>query len=188
MNYLVLKEEIVPFTLKYSTRARRMRITIAPGGTLVVTVPNTMNENLMRSFLVSNTDWILTKIQYSKSLPERKERRDTQAEYLHYKEAARTLVQEKIATLSAVYAVTYKKISIKNQKTLWGSCSRTGNLSFNYKLAIIDEKYAEYIIVHELCHLREFNHSKRFWDLVAKTIPNHKEIRKKLKEKGYALL
>lgn len=72
-------------------------------------------------------------------------------------------------------------MAIRNQKSRWGSCSTKGNLNFNYKLAIIPSHLADYVIVHELCHLGEFNHSQKFWDLVAKTMPGYKEMRNELK-------
>ncbi len=71
-----------------------------------------------------------------------------------------------------------------NQRTKWGSCSKKGNLNFNYKIALMPEKIADYIVVHELCHLKEFNHSRKFWNLVVKIIPDYLEIKKELKNKS----
>lgn len=187
INHALLNGELIPFDLTVSKKAKRMRITIAYGGKLMVTIPKNMGADRMRIFLLSKANWILTKIAYSKSLPERKKEEDIESEYLHFKEEARLLVEKKITKFNALYNFTYKEIRIKNQKTLWGSCSRQGNLNFNYKLALISEQCADYIVVHELCHLREFNHSYRFWNLVAQTIPHHKKIRKELKEKGFSL-
>jgi predicted metal-dependent hydrolase len=67
------------------------------------------------------------------------------------------------------------------QRSRWGSCSRKGNLNFNYKLIQLPQELADYIVVHELCHLKQFNHSHAFWNLIAETIPNHIELRKILK-------
>ncbi len=85
------------------------------------------------------------------------------------------------------YTFLYSRISIRNQSSRWGSCSRKGNLSFNYRLALLPPRLADYIIVHELCHLGEFNHSKKFWDLVALTIPDWQKLRVELKEHGKRL-
>lgn len=75
----------------------------------------------------------------------------------------------------------YNKITIRGQKTRWGSCSRRGNLSFNFMLMQFPESVIDYVLVHELCHLKEMNHSEKFWSLVQTIIPNYKELRGKLK-------
>ena len=97
------------------------------------------------------------------------------AEYAHYKEQARTLVHQKIAYWNTFYNFSYNRVSIKNQKTRWGSCSSKGNLNFHYRIALLPEPLADYLIVHELCHLGQMNHSQAFWDLVGQTIPDYRE-------------
>jgi predicted metal-dependent hydrolase len=96
---------------------------------------------------------------------------------------ARILVAARIAHLNCFYGYRIGKISIRNQKTRWGSCSRRGNLSFNYRLIYLPPAHQDYIIAHELCHLGQFNHSKDFWALVAHAVPNAKLIRKELRTK-----
>ncbi len=73
------------------------------------------------------------------------------------------------------------KVSVRAQKTRWGSCSAKGNLSFNYKLMRFRQEVIDYVIIHELCHLKEMNHSKRFWNLVSSYCPEYKKLRKELK-------
>ena len=107
--------------------------------------------------------------------------------YLENKNKALEIVKERIEYLNAFYNYKWNKISVKNQKTRWGSCSRRGNLNFNYKIALLPQKSSDYIIVHELCHLGEFNHSQKFWDLVAKTVPDYKEARRDLRKNGLML-
>lgn len=104
--------------------------------------------------------------------------------YLKHKEGARALVHERLAYWNQFYNFTYKKVFIKNQKTRWGSCSKSGNLNFSYKLVFLPVHLVDYVIVHELCHLGEFNHSANFWALVSKTTPNHKHLKNELKHKG----
>lgn len=103
------------------------------------------------------------------------------SEYVKHKEAARSLARERILYYNQVYGFKVGRIAIKNSKTRWGSCSKKGNLNFNYKIALLPPEMADYVIVHELCHLGEFNHSARFWALVERTVPDWKGIRKKFK-------
>ena len=102
-------------------------------------------------------------------------------EYLKYKNRARGLAQKRLVYFNQFYGFKYHRIFIKKQKTRWGSCSKKGNLNFNYKIALLPPKLADYIIVHELCHLKEFNHSKEFWNLVAENFPDYKKIRKEIR-------
>ncbi len=99
------------------------------------------------------------------------------AHYELHKETARTIVHERIAYWRTVLPVVPNRISIKAQSTRWGSCSTKGNLNFNYRLALIPIELVDYVVVHELCHLIEFNHSPRFWDRVAEHLPDY-ELRK----------
>ncbi|MEK7664803.1 MAG: M48 family metallopeptidase [Patescibacteria group bacterium] len=101
--------------------------------------------------------------------------------FLKNKERARKIVEEKIGKFNAFYKFKFYKVRIKNQKTRWGSCSKKRNLNFNYKIVFLENKLADYLVVHELCHLAEFNHSYKFWNLVEKTIPDYLKINKELK-------
>ncbi len=96
-----------------------------------------------------------------------------------YKKEAQQLVMEKLDTLSSVIPFSYASVTIKNTKTRWGSCSSKRNLSFHYKILFLPDDLVEYLLVHELCHLQEMNHSKKFWDLVDRFCPNY-ESKKKL--------
>ncbi len=103
----------------------------------------------------------------------------------HYqinKNSARALIMARINYFAQAYGVTTKRIAIRNQKTRWGSCSKAGNLNFNYKLIFLSPDLIDYVIVHELCHLIEFNHSPKFWLQVAKAIPDYGNLRKKLQK------
>ena len=107
-------------------------------------------------------------------------RRGKRKQFLEYKEEARELARRRIEYFNQMYGFKFNTISIRNQKTRWGSCSRKGNLNFNYKIALLPARLSDYIIVHELCHLGEFNHSSKFWNLVAQTIPDYSARRKEL--------
>ena len=107
---------------------------------------------------------------------------DSKALYEKYKEEARELVLGRLEYFNRFYGLLWNRVSIRNQKTRWGSCSKKKNLNFHYKLALVPAPLADYVVVHELCHLKEFNHSGRFWDLVAETIPDHQRRRKELQK------
>ena len=107
--------------------------------------------------------------------------RRNRKQYLKVRDAARALVHSRVAHFNRHYGFKIKKIFIKNHKSRWGSCSEKGNLNFNYKLLYLPSAISDYIIVHELCHLAEFNHSPRFWSLVVRTIPNYEELKRELR-------
>lgn len=111
----------------------------------------------------------------------RRRRKPSKIGFEKYKHAARALVLQKLEKFNAVYNFSYKKIFIKNHTSRWGSCSKLGNINFNYKVVLLPEHLANYVIVHELCHLGQFNHSRAFWELVAKTIPNFRACRQELR-------
>jgi len=105
--------------------------------------------------------------------------------YTANKEAARALVHERVEHFLGHYGTWHGivpgKIAIRNQRSRWGSCSKKGNLNFNYKLVFLPPEVRDYVIVHELCHIKEFNHAKPFWALVAETVPEYKALRKQLR-------
>lgn len=91
---------------------------------------------------------------------------------------------QKLAQFNQYYDLAWGKVAIRNQKTRWGSCSKNGNLNFHYRIIFLPESLQDYIIVHELCHLKMFNHSKEFWDLVGEQVSSHKECRRNLRKFG----
>jgi hypothetical protein len=99
-----------------------------------------------------------------------------------YRMQAAKLINERADKLSARLGLTYNRIIIRGQKTRWGSCSHKGNLSFNWKLIMAPEPVIDYVIIHELAHLKEMNHTKRFWELVAEHCPRWCEHKKWLKD------
>lgn len=179
-----LSNQILPYTLTVSRLAKHLRMKISRDAKLSITIPYGLREEKVESFIQEKSDWILLKLAYFKSLPQLPSRGDTEKEYRKLKDEALVFVQTKIIQLNMHYTFSYNQIRIKNHKTLWGSCSRKNNLNFNYKIIQLPIPLAEYIIVHELCHLKEFNHSKRFWDLVAVAIPDHKARRWELRTTG----
>jgi predicted metal-dependent hydrolase len=99
-----------------------------------------------------------------------------------YRTEAAKVISERIDKLSSQMGISYKQISIRGQKTRWGSCSRKRSLNFNWKLIMAPEPVIDYVIIHELAHLKEMNHSKKFWELVAQYCPTWREHKKWLKQ------
>ena len=104
-----------------------------------------------------------------------------------YRKEARRVLTERVKEYAALMGVTYKKVFIKDQKTRWGSCSRQGNLNFNFRLVMAPDEILTYLVVHELCHRVHPNHSKAYWALVESYYPRCREARKWLREQGSAL-
>ena len=100
---------------------------------------------------------------------------------LWLKHKAKIYIPGRVKELSGLTGFRYNRVTIRSQKTRWGSCSAGGTLSFNYRLIRYREKVVGYIIIHELCHLKELNHSKRFWKLVEKFCPGYKNLKRELR-------
>jgi len=172
----------IEYEERRSARARKVGLTIYPDCRVVVTVPRDAGPDEASALVKRYADWITGQLKRLAGqrdcvfLP--RGRRD----YLKHKERARSFAHSCLAYHNVRYGFVYGRISIKNQKSSWGSCSVRGNLNYNYRIVHLPARLAEYIIVHELCHLSEFNHSKRFWALVAAAIPDHKERRKALRK------
>lgn len=173
------------YTLKRSARARSMRITIYPTGDVRVTAPRLMPEFLVRRFVASKEEWISRKVEEFKSRPVAPKRiqwgTGKRREYVAHRKAAHALAVEKVRYFAEKYGVSFGTITIRNQKTRWGSCTKKGNLSFSYRIVFLPEELQNYLIVHEVCHIREFNHSRAFWELVGQEEPNYRELRRKLR-------
>lgn len=179
---IALEDNKVVYTLKKSRRTKRMRLSVDCNGTVVVTVPNGFKETIVDSFVQEKRNWIFSKLELFKEFNSNFNVRYTRKDYITYKEAALTLITERAEYFSNLYGYKYNRISIKDQRTRWGSCSKKSNLNFNYKILFLPKDIQDYIILHELCHLKEPNHSKQFWNLVSNILPNHKESRRELKQ------
>lgn len=176
------------YTVRESARAKYLRLTVYPDGRVVLTKPKRSSMGRALRFLDDRQKWI----EAIKSKIERRQRRNppvvdiprlrrgTKA-HKEVVERARKLVHSRLPYFAPIYNVKYNRVAIKSQKTLWGSCSRKGNLNFNYKIAFLPPDVADYLIVHELCHLIEQNHSPRFWAEVARTQSDPKTLRRKLR-------
>lgn len=157
-----LRKNKVEYTLRVSKRARRMRLAVYCDGSFVVTAPRNISESIIEQFIIQKSQWVIDKLEYFRNVSGQVLAKGAKKDYTAYKDMALALAQKRIEYFNKIYGFEFNKINIKNQKTRWGSCSKKGNLNFNYKIALIPERLADYIIVHELCHLKEFNHSRKF--------------------------
>lgn len=107
--------------------------------------------------------------------------------YKSYKKNLYILLKERVDAYRGILGVRPSKISVRSQKTIWGSCSSKGNLSFNYRLMMAPLEAIDYVVVHELCHMVYMNHSSLYWKLVESIIPNYRSVKKWLDHNGYIL-
>jgi predicted metal-dependent hydrolase len=176
------------YTLRENPRARRITVTVLRDGTVRVTKPRRVSVREVERFVERCGDWIERAQKQFARLPKTSHIETSKKEYEKCKAAAHELAQRRVAHFNTFYRVPVSKIIIRNQKSRWGSCSRNGVLSFNYRILFLPPHLADYIVVHELCHLHEMNHSKRFWALVAHIVPNYHECRRELNKIGHSLL
>lgn len=171
----------IVYTMRKSSRARYMRLAVYAGGGLVVVAPTRVPLQTVEQFIAKKADWILRTVARMSKFKEPILGRGGKREYLAHKDTAFALAHSRLAHFNQTYGFAVGKVSIRNQKTRWGSCSKKGNLNFNYKIALLPAHLCDYIIVHELCHLKEFNHGKKFWALMEQSLPNYVQLRRELK-------
>jgi predicted metal-dependent hydrolase len=174
-----------PYKIRRNSRAKRMSISISPDGQVTATAPHRVKEESIHSFVDSHKEWIkkhLLKIEKKVGKIQNKDLTiHSKIHYKKHKESAREIITERVEELSQKFGFTYKRIAIRNPKGRWGSCSQKGNLNFNYKLMFCKPEVMDYVIIHELCHLKELNHSARFWFLVKSFCPDYKKWERELK-------
>ena len=172
----------ITYSVKESTRAKRMRLAVYCDASVVMTVPQGVDSGLVEKFLRDKLEWVESKVAYFSKFKNNPITKFSEEDYRKYKEDAYELACERVDYFNKSYGFSYNQINIKNQKTRWGSCSSKGNLNFNYKILFLPEAVRDYVVVHELCHLKEFNHSRKFWNLIGKTIPEFSDMKETLRE------
>lgn len=180
LKQIKIKDKNINYVL-WRRGSRSMRLAIYPDGAFVVTAPKWYPAYIINNFISEKADWIYSKLKNINFTELATKKKEESRKYKTSKKLARGVIESRIEFFNRCYNFEYKRVSIKNQKTCWGSCSRKGNLNFNYKVAFLPEELRDYVVVHELCHLQELNHSKKFWDIVGKVIPEYKSLRKQLK-------
>lgn len=166
--------------IRRSKKARKISLKVN-GGEVVLVVPE--RESLRRAleFAKAQKDWIAKRLQEDQG-QRRLLHQGTRADYLRLKEQAREMARERLEYFNRHYGFQWERIAIRDQKSRWGSCSSQSNLNFNYRLVWLPAHLRDYLVVHELCHLKEMNHSARFWALVGETIPGAKKVSRELRK------
>ena len=175
--------EKLDYTLIRSPR-KTISIQLSPDGSLVVRAPNRMPKRDIEGFVESKRGWIEGHL---KKLPETQPKL-TDAELRELARRAKEVLPEIVDYFAPLVGVDFGRITIRAQRTRWGSCSAQGNLSFNCLLMLTPDDVMEYVVVHELCHRKEMNHSARFWAEVERVLPGYRESRRWLKEHGGGLI
>jgi predicted metal-dependent hydrolase len=177
---------LVEVHVRESPRAQRVRAVWKPGEPVELIVPVGTHERAVDRALRYHAPWIGRQIQLEAprvlnldnlSLTEREGRR-----------RARNAIGETATRESSRLGVTYRRITIRDTRSRWGSCSTTGTLSFSWRLALAPREILDYVVVHELCHLRHHDHSRRFWSLVGEVWPQYREHKAWLDDHGWELL
>lgn len=168
------------YTLIRSAR-RTLAIQVKPDGQVVVRAPQRVTKRRIEEFIACHEDWIIR--AKAKALKAQENARTyTDEERRAGIEAAKAYIPQRTAYFAERMGVTYGRITIREQRTRWGSCSSKGNLNFNWKLMLMPREILDYVVVHELAHRREMNHSAAFWAVVEAEMPDYRERRRMLKE------
>ncbi|MCR5508630.1 MAG: M48 family metallopeptidase [Lachnospiraceae bacterium] len=168
------------------SRRRSISAEIGRDAKLVVRCPMRMPRYEIERFLKEKESWIDRHLRDARENMEKAAGLEpvSASELAGLKNRAKDVIIAKVIYYAGILGVTYGRVTIRHQKTIWGSCSRKGNLNFNCMLIKAPDRVIDYVVVHELCHRKEMNHSRRFWSLVESVIPDHKECRKWLRDEG----
>ena len=159
---------------------------------VIVRAPKRASNREIMKFVEQKQDWIAKHLAYLQIRYEEtrraKEKQFTDDDIRKMKDEAKRVIPDRVKYYAGIMGVTFGKITIKNQKNRWGSCSSKGNLNFNCLLMMTPDKVRDYVVIHELCHLKQMNHSKMFWAEVEKVMPDYKVYRQWLSQNGNMLI
>ncbi len=185
MQTLNIGGKEIKYTISRNKKTKFLKILVNEGSQIVnVIAPFSVLDQEVVKILTSKSDWI---VKVTNLTTDKQRLVPAEASYALDKIRAKQIIEKRVEFFTKIYELNVNRIKIKNVRTHWGSCSRLGNLNFNYKLIYLPADLIDYVVVHEICHLKEFNHSQKFWELIGKTIPNYRLIRKSLKELNYKI-
>lgn len=158
---------------------------------VTVRCPRFLSRTECIRYIEEKSDWIISHYQKISSSPTPvfTAQQLNQLAFLEkkFRKAAKEYIPQRVAYYHQFTGGTYTTITIRDQKSRWGSCSSRGTLSFNYRLMLAPPEVLDYVVVHELCHLRHMNHSKDFWLMVESILPDYKNAKRYLKDHGHEL-
>lgn len=187
-----LQKENQTLVLSVVRSARKtIGLQVCENGDAVLRIPNQLSADALQKFLDSEHAWIWKKVEQMQTRME--QRQETGAVPVgelsrDELEKIKKKIESRVNAYKKVMGVTLGWITIRNQKTRWGSCSSKGNLNFNCLLMFAPPEVLDYVVVHELCHRKQMNHSKAFWAEVEKVFPDYKKSIKWLKEEGSQIM
>ena len=189
------KEELVKIAglsvLLVRSSRKTLAVQIRADGTVIARAPLRMPKERILGFLSEKASWICTQ---QGRMQEREKMRQQACIHLdaaqekELRERAKAVLAQRTAYFARQIGVTYGRITVRDQKTRWGSCSQTGNLNFNFRLILAPSEVLDYVVVHELCHRRQMNHSAQFWQEVAQVLPDYRKRKAWLTENGWRLM
>ena len=165
---------------------RTIAIEITRKGEVIVRAPFAVSEAKIRQFVTERSDWIEKHLAGVKSVSGQK--KYTPEEINRLADEALKVIPDKVKKYADILNISYGRITIRNQKTRWGSCSSKGNLNFNCLLMLTPGNIIDYVVVHELCHRVEMNHSQNFWAKVGSVLPDYRQRREWLKTEGSKII
>ena len=191
MNFEAVESFMYNMNIKVIRSKRKtISIQIRSSDEIIIRAPLRMPMRDIQSFIDRNKGWIDINL---KKFEKREEDLKsisplTEMEIQELIENAKRVIKQRVDYYAPIVGVDYGRITIRNQKTRWGSCSSKGNLNFNVALMRMPLEVLDYVVVHELCHRIEMNHSPRFWKEVERIIPDYKKHEKYLKEQGHKVM
>ena len=189
------KEELVKIAglsvLLVRSSRKTLAVQIRADGTVIARAPLRMPKDRILCFLSEKASWI--RMQQGRMQEREKMRQQARihldaAQEKELRERAKSVLAQRTAHFARQIGVTYGRITVRDQKTRWGSCSQTGNLNFNFRLILAPLEVLDYVVVHELCHRRQMNHSAQFWQEVAQVLPDYRKRKAWLTENGWRLM
>ena len=181
-HQITIQNHTLPYTLNQSSRLKRLSMRRTSLWELIVNQPKLVSTTTVQHFLKTKQSWILKHyLRFQKRKTDTNLSTSSRQHFLEHKEQALALAIQKVEQWWQVIPYDRNTIRVKQLKTKRGSCSSKRNLNFNYKILFLPEHLQDYLVVHEMCHLKEMNHSHRFWALVEQRYWDRKDARRQLK-------